>query len=258
MAKRIVWVGVDGFGAQWIPWDVMPNLTKLKGEGLFAVGRDCFPTSSGINWATAMFGTVVEIHGYRNWNSKKPDVPAFEVTDRGIPPCIFHEIKRQDPSAYTVSVYNWDGIGFVHATNEIDYVRYFSEGSLERRDDDALAACLEQLKEHQSKLTFLYQHLPDCYGHKSGWGSPEFTNACIHVDQNLGKLVKGLEVLLKPAPDGTGLIVGGGMRPLLEAAGVRDAVGKSLGSKNRLNVVKATVDALNQLRSADEIAAARA
>ena len=60
------------------------------------------------------------------------------------------------------------------------------------------------------------------------------------------------------APDGTGLIVGGGMRPVLEAAGVRDAVGKSLGSKNRLNVVKATVDALNQLRSAEEIAAARA
>jgi len=54
------------------------------------------------------------------------------------------------------------------------------------------------------------------------------------------------------------LIVGGGMRPVLEAAGVRDAVGKSLGSKNRLNVVKATVDALNQLRSAEEIAAARA
>jgi len=68
----------------------------------------------------------------------------------------------------------------------------------------------------------------------------------------------GGRVLLKPAPDGTGLIVGGGMRPVLEAAGVRDAVGKSLGSKNRLNVVKATIDALNQLRSAEEIAAARA
>ena len=67
----------------------------------------------------------------------------------------------------------------------------------------------------------------------------------------------GGRVLLKPAPDGTGLIVGGGMRPVLEAAGVRDAVGKSLGSKNRLNVVKATVDALNKLRSAEEITAAR-
>ena len=68
----------------------------------------------------------------------------------------------------------------------------------------------------------------------------------------------GGRVLLKPAPEGTGLIVGGGMRPVLEAAGVHDAVGKSLGSKNRLNVVKATVDALNKLRSAEEITAARA
>ncbi len=68
----------------------------------------------------------------------------------------------------------------------------------------------------------------------------------------------GGRVLLKPAPDGTGLIVGGGMRPVLEAAGIRDAVGKSLGSKNRLNVVKATMDALSQLRSAEEIAALRA
>jgi len=68
----------------------------------------------------------------------------------------------------------------------------------------------------------------------------------------------GGRVILKPAPDGTGLIVGGGMRPVLEAAGIRDAVGKSLGSKNRLNVVKATMNALMKLRSAEEIAAARA
>lgn len=68
----------------------------------------------------------------------------------------------------------------------------------------------------------------------------------------------GGRVLLKPAPAGTGLVVGGGMRPVLEAAGVRDAVGKSLGSKNRLNVVKATLDALSQLRSKEEIAEIRA
>lgn len=68
----------------------------------------------------------------------------------------------------------------------------------------------------------------------------------------------GGRVILKPAPAGTGLIVGGGMRPVLEAAGIRDAVGKSLGSKNRLNVVKATLNALSKLRSAEEIAAIRA
>ena len=68
----------------------------------------------------------------------------------------------------------------------------------------------------------------------------------------------GGRIILKPAPAGTGLIVGGGMRPVLEAAGIRDAVGKSLGSKNRLNVVKATLNALAKLRSAEELAAIRA
>jgi small subunit ribosomal protein S5 len=68
----------------------------------------------------------------------------------------------------------------------------------------------------------------------------------------------GGRVLLKPAPDGSGIIAGGGMRPVLEAAGVRDVIGKSLGSKNRLNVVKATLAALHKLRSAEAIAAARA
>ena len=67
----------------------------------------------------------------------------------------------------------------------------------------------------------------------------------------------GGRVLLKPAPDGSGIIAGGGMRPVLEAAGVRDVIGKSLGSKNRLNVVKATIHALEQLRTAGEIAAIR-
>jgi len=193
--KHVVLVGVDGMGARWIPWDKMPNLSKLRAEGLYAVGRNSYPTSSGINWGTVMFGTVVEVHGYRNWNSKKPDVPAPQIvlTDKGIPACIFHEIKKQDPSAYTVSLYNWDGIGFVHATNEVDYVKYFPTGSLEQRDDTVIDEGLAQLRVHKPKLSFLYQHLPDCYGHKCGWGSPEFTNACIHVDQNVGKLVKGLE-----------------------------------------------------------------
>jgi len=68
----------------------------------------------------------------------------------------------------------------------------------------------------------------------------------------------GGRVLLKPAPDGSGVIAGGGMRPVLEAAGVRDVIGKSLGSKNRLNVVKATIASLQKLRSAETIAAARA
>ena len=65
----------------------------------------------------------------------------------------------------------------------------------------------------------------------------------------------GGRVLLKPASEGTGVIAGGGMRAVLEMAGVRDVLGKSQGSKNRLNVVKATLDALSKLRTAESLQA---
>ena len=72
----------------------------------------------------------------------------------------------------------------------------------------------------------------------------------------LGK-VAGARVMLKPASPGTGVIAGGGVRAVLELAGIRDILTKSQGSANVLNVVQATFDALSQLKSPQEEAARR-
>lgn len=64
-------------------------------------------------------------------------------------------------------------------------------------------------------------------------------------------------VFMQPASEGTGIIAGGAMRAVFECAGVRNVLAKSYGSRNPINVVRATVDALASMRSPEQIAAKR-
>jgi small subunit ribosomal protein S5 len=72
----------------------------------------------------------------------------------------------------------------------------------------------------------------------------------------LGRFGSG-QVLLKPAPEGTGVIAGGAVRAVMTSAGVQNVLTKSLGTANPHNVIKATFDALGKLRDRAEVAALR-
>jgi small subunit ribosomal protein S5 len=72
----------------------------------------------------------------------------------------------------------------------------------------------------------------------------------------LGRFGSGL-VMLKPAPDGTGVIAGGPVRAVIQAVGITNVLTKSIGSRNPHNVVKATINALEQLRDKAQVAEMR-
>lgn len=68
---------------------------------------------------------------------------------------------------------------------------------------------------------------------------------------------RGARVFMRPAPAGTGVIAGGAMRPIVELAGIKDIWTKSLGSNNHGNIAKATIKALQELRTVEQVAEAR-
>lgn len=89
---------------------------------------------------------------------------------------------------------------------------------------------------------------------KSLYRVPKHKSTITH--QVIGEFGSG-KVLLKPAGPGTGVIAGGGVRAVLELAGIQDVLSKSLGSQNPINLVKATMDGLYQLKRPSEVAKTR-
>ena len=119
--KRVVLIGADGFGAHYVRWNELPNLNKMKENGAWTLHMRCvMPSVSAINWASILMGAPSEMHGFREWGSKKPDIKSIYLTEKGLFPCIFSVLRNQRPEAGSSAVYDWDGIGYLYQQADVN------------------------------------------------------------------------------------------------------------------------------------------
>lgn len=191
-AEHVVFIGLDGWGAYSVPKAAdIPNIRFLMQSGAYTLHkRSVFPTASAINWASMWNGCPTEIHGYSEWNSRKPTTPLPEnaANARGLIPTVFSLLREQYPKAVTAWVGWWDVIGDLIDTACVNY-KYIVRDS-EANISGATKHTCEMILRHKPTLTFVSYDEPDAVGHHEGHDTPAYYDTLRVLDRNIGQIIQ--------------------------------------------------------------------
>nr|WP_299246160.1 alkaline phosphatase [uncultured Halomonas sp.] len=188
LAKHVILVGSDGFGAYAFEKAKVPHLRKMMKEGAYSLkARSVLPSSSAVNWASMLMGSDPVLHGYTEWGSETPEIPSRVVGETGIFPTIFSLLEKQRPEAKKGVSYTWEGIGhlFEKPWVDLDYNGYSEEKTLEK--------ALEFITQEKPALVSIHFNEPDSIGHEIGHDTPEYYEKVEMIDGLTGKLLDALE-----------------------------------------------------------------
>lgn len=189
LAKHVVLIGLDGFGAYAYHKAEMPNLKKLASQGTWSVGtRSVLPSSSAVNWASILMSSTPTQHGYTEWGSQTPEIPSVVTSQYGKYPSIYTLIKEQQPEAKTAVIYSWGGIIHLLEKQIIDFDIY-------TKDNDDLTAekAAEIIKTEKPMFSFIHIDEPDGAGHNLGHDSEGYYEELKNVDKRVGTIIQAVE-----------------------------------------------------------------
>lgn len=188
VAKQVILIGSDGFGAYAFERAKLPNLRKLMAGGAYSLeARSVLPSSSAVNWTSMIMGSGPELHGYTEWGSQTPELPSRILGKGNIYPTIFSLVDGQLPNAKMGVSYTWGGIGYLFEKNMVD-LDFNGE-----TDDETIEKALDFISKDKPALTFIHLTHPDNEGHEIGHGTPEYYAAIEKVDAQVGQIVTFLE-----------------------------------------------------------------
>ena len=197
-AQHVIFIGVDGVSTPAFKDPAllarMPHVRMMMEQGSYTLGkRSVMPSSSAINWATIFNGLPTEQHGYGQWNSSKPEIPAVLDNGRGMPPTIYTLLREQRPDAETGCVYNWNGIGPLLDTTVIDYHLYdpgYHEPENYSMENYTKERAVKYILEKKPTFFTFYIGDVDEVGHRCGWESPEYYDCLEETDRMVGLILQ--------------------------------------------------------------------
>ena len=188
MAKHVILIGSDGFGAYAFEKAEVPNLRKMMKNGSYSLAaRSVLPSSSAVNWASMIMGSGPELHGYTEWGSKTPEVPSRIIGKSGIYPTIFSLIDEQMPEAKKGTAYTWGGIGYLFEKQMVDLD--FNG----KTDQETKKKALDFIVDQKPALTFIHFTEPDGAGHQIGHDTAAYYQAVEEIDALVGDILDNLE-----------------------------------------------------------------
>lgn len=197
-AKHVIFIGVDGVSTTLFKnpalLERMPNVKMMMEQGSYTIEkRSVMPSSSAINWASIFNGLPTEQHGYNNWNSSKPEIPAVLDNGRGMPPTIFTILREQRPEAESGCVYNWDGIGPLIDTAVINYHLYdpgYHNPENYLLENYTRERAVKYILEKKPDFFTFYIGDVDEVGHSSGWESEAYYDCLADTDRMVGIIMQ--------------------------------------------------------------------
>ena len=196
-AKHVIFIGPDGVASEALRksevLDKMPNVKMMMEQGAYTLGkRSVMPSASAINWASIFNGLPTEQHGYNNWNSEKPVIPAVLDNGRGMPPTIYTLVREQRPDAETGCLFNWNCIAALIDTTCVNWHVYDpcyhdpAPYSFDAYVDKAVQYILEK----KPVFFTFYIGETDLAGHKSGWESEGYYDSLAQADKAVGAILQ--------------------------------------------------------------------
>jgi predicted AlkP superfamily pyrophosphatase or phosphodiesterase len=244
LAKHVILIGSDGFGAYAFKKAEVPNLRHMMKHGAYSLkARAVLPSSSAVNWASMIMGSGPELHGYTEWGSKTPEVPSRILGKGNIYPTIFSVIDEQMPGAKMGVSYKWGGIGYLFEKNIVDL-------DFNGDTDEATAnKALEFIVNEKPALTFIHFDEPDGAGHTIGHDTPEYYEAVGMIDDLVGKILNELtqsgmmeDSIIIFSSDHGGIEKGHGGKTLLEVEIPWIIYGKNIPAKGLMDESIVTYD----------------